>query len=377
MNPPPNKRVSSARQRKQQHLLDVKIRVGKERERRVRVVAGFIVKTVLLVALGVATWLGAKEAWRRCVWENPDYFVREPDVKTDGTLTREQILAAAEIVEGRNILTVDLGRSRAALEKLPQVESAEVQRAFPNRVTIIVTERRPIAWLTQKKSDDPTTSDRSFLIDARSIVLRSRVTLPEYYLLPIISGVETENLVAGQRANTFDIQAALKLVQLNADSTRFQISNIDLAKGYCLTVTDQKRAKIIFGFDKIDTQLARLNRLLDAIEPTHQEIRTINLIPERNVPVTFYDPSEVIAKDDIPPPVEIAPPKLPTKDPARPKVAPAAPERSGTKTSSKVPPALTAKKPAPTFPKTKAKPGAPHGKAAPTEHLKKRFNLNG
>ena len=376
MKPPPNKRVSSTRQRKQQHLLDVKLRVGKERERRFRAVAGFVFKMILIGALVAGVWLGGKEAWRRCVWENPDYFVSEPDVKTDGTLTREQILGAAEIVEGRNILTVDLGKSRAALEQLPQVESAEISRTFPNRVAIIITERRPIAWVILKKEEDPTTSDHAFLIDARGIVLRSRVLLPEYWHLPIISGVETENLVPGQRVNAFDIQAALELVRLNADSTRFQVRNIDLAKGYCLVVTDQRRSKITFAFDKIDAQLGRLNRLLDVIEPTKQEIQTVNLIPERNIPVTFYDPSAEVVPDDAP---EIAPPK-PEPKVSAPKIAPG----NASKNAPKPGPAAVGKKPPPlpkkpdaTPAKTKVPSASPAKKPSPTDHLKKRFDLNG
>ncbi len=376
MKPPPNKRVSSASQRKQQHLLDVKIRVGKERERRFRAVAGFVCKSVLWIALAVGVWIGCKEGWRRWVWENPEYFVRDPEVKTDGTLTREQILSAAEIVEERNILTVDLGRSRAALEKLPQVESAEVLRTFPNHVAINVTERRPIAWVTLKKEEDPTTSDHAFLIDARCIVLRSRVLLPEYYHLPVISGVETENLVPGQRVNAFDIQAALELVRLNADSTRFQVRNIDLAKGYCLVVTDQRRAKITFAFDKIDAQLGRLNRLLDVIEPTKQEIQTINLIPERNIPVTFFDPSAEVATDDAP---DSAPPK-PEPKVSAPKTAPG----SGDKTAPKGSAVPTAAKPSPSAKKadagpakTKSPSASPAPKPSPVDHLKKRFDLNG
>ena len=367
MKTPPNKRVSSTRQRKQQHLLDVKIRVGKERERRFRWVAGFVFKTILTLALAVGVWLGGKEAWRRFVWENPDYFVRDPDVKTDGTLTREQILAAADIVEGRNVLTVDLGKSRAALEKLPQVESAEVSRTFPNRVAVSITERRPIAWVTLKKEEDPTTSEHAFLIDARCIVLRSRVLLPEYYHLPIISGVETENLVPGQRVNAFDIQAALELVRLNADSTRFQVRNIDLAKGYCLVVTDQRRAKITFGFKNIENQIERLNRLLDAIEPTHQEIRTVNLIPERNVPVTFYDPAQEIADAEAAAAAESAPPK------PEPKVS--TPKGSAVTAGQK--PSSAAKKPDATPAKTKAPSASPAPKPSRTDHLKKRFDLNG
>ena len=379
MKEPKNQRISSTRQRKQQHLLDVKIRVGKERERRFRAVAGFICKAVFVLALGAGAWLGGKEVWRRFVWENPDYFVREPDVKTDGTLTREQILTAADIVEGRNILTVDLGKSRAALEKLPQVESAEVQRTFPNRVAVAIIERRPIAWVTLKKEEDPTTSERAFLIDARGIILRSRVLLPEYYHLPIISGVETENLVPGQRVGAFDIQAALKLVQTNADSTRFQVRNIDLAKGYCLVVTDQRRAKITFGFDNIEDQLERLNRLLEAIEPTHQEIRTVNLIPKRNVPVTFFDPAQEAAAAEAAAAAESAPPK-PEPKVFAPKIAPAAGEKTAPKggaVTSREKPSPSAKKTGTAPVKTKSPSASPAPKASPVDQLKKRFDLNG
>ena len=373
MKPPRNQRVSSTRQRKQQHVLDVKIRVGKERERCFRAVAGFLCKTIFYVSLAGGAWFGGKEALRVYVWENPEYFVRDPRVATDGTLTREQVLAAADLLEERNIFTIDLGKVRAAVGKLPQVECVEVQRTLPNDLAITISERRPIAWVTSKKEEDPTTSERSFLIDARSVVLRSRVLLPEYYHLPIISGVETENLVPGQRVNTFDIRAALELVRLNADSTRFQVRNIDLTKGYCLVVTDQRRAKITFGFDRIDTQLSRLNRLLDAIEPTRQELQTVNLIPERNVPVTFYDPAS----------------ETPVEEPPMPKPEPVETKGRGTpggggRNPAKPTPALVKERAAEPIRKsgsaslkTRKEAAAPARTPPPVNRLKKRFDANG
>jgi cell division protein FtsQ len=290
MKPPANKRISSSRQRKQQHLLDVKLRASTERSRRFRAVSGFIFKTIFLVGLIAGAWIGGKEALRRFVWENPDYFLREINFSTDGALTREQVLMTSNISEGRNIFTVDLSSARTAIEKMPQVESASVQRVLPNRINITINERRPIAWVAAKGDDDPSSSDRSFLIDARGVVLRSRVLLPEYYHLPIITGFETENLAAGRRVNVLEMQAALELIRLNADSTRFQARNIDVSKGYCLVVTDQRHAKITFGLDRLDKQLERLYRCLDRAAADKKELQTVNLIVERNIPVTFYDP---------------------------------------------------------------------------------------
>ena len=285
-----NKRISSARQRQRQQLLEVTLRASTERSRRLQAVCGFIFKTILLGGLLVGSWLGGKEALRRFVWENPDYFVHEINFGTDGALTREQVLTMANLKEGRNIFTVDIGGARTAVEKMPQVESAVVQRVLPNRINVSITERRPIAWVAAKGDEAPSSSDRSFLIDTRGVVLRSRVMLPEYFHLPIISGFETENLVPGKRVNVLEMQAALELIRINADSTRFQVQNIDLSKGYCLIVTDQRHAKITFGLDRLDAQLSRLYRCLDRATEDHKELRTVNLLVERNIPVTFFDP---------------------------------------------------------------------------------------
>ena len=100
MKPNPNarnKRVSNLRQRKQHHVLEVKLRESKERVRRFRAVTGFIFKTILLVSMAGGIWYGGKEALRRFLWENPDYFVHLEDLRfrSDGTLTREQVIAAS------------------------------------------------------------------------------------------------------------------------------------------------------------------------------------------------------------------------------------------------------------------------------------------
>ncbi len=284
-----NKRLVRPKQRKQQQLLEVSIRASKERALRVRKIAGIVFKLMLLVGIGAGAWIGGKEVLRRMVWENPSFFLTDVRVSSDGTLTRDQILASAGVVEGTNLLNLKLAAARAALQALPQVEHVSLERTLPNRLDIEITERQPIAWVAARGDIDPTASERSFLIDRRGFVMKSRKLLPEYLHLPIISGAETENLVAGQKAGAFEVQAALELIRLNADSTRWLVRNIDVSKGYCLIVTDQKRAKITFGIEHVEQQLARLNRYIDLIEPTQREIQTVNLMVERNTPVTFVE----------------------------------------------------------------------------------------
>jgi hypothetical protein len=83
--------------------------------------------------------------------------------------------------------------------------------------------------------------------------------------------------------------------------TRFQIREIDLSKGYCLVVTDKNHSKVTFGFDDLDLQLRRLEQFLVYSDDAHREIATVNLLVQRNIPVTFQKSSTDVINDTIQP----------------------------------------------------------------------------
>jgi cell division septal protein FtsQ len=295
-----NQRLGKAKPRSQQ-VLEVSVRREKEQVRRVRSVVGGIAKLILFVALGVAAWVGTREGLRRFLWENPVFFITDIHAKSDGSLTREQILQLGGVIEGTNYFAFDTKKVRASLAALPQVDRIDIQRTFPHRLEIEIWERQPVAWLTEEAGIDPTTTDRSFLIDRRGWVLKPRKN-QDYLPLPIISGVELGNLVPGKKANTLQINAALELLRQNNGNANWQIKNIDVKKKYCMVVTDRSHAEITFGLDEIDKQLSKLTRLIEYLEPQHREIQTVNLLVKYNTPVTFFDDPG----DEIPPPDPIA-----------------------------------------------------------------------
>ncbi len=303
-----NQRLSSNRMRKQQHLLEVSVRAGKARSIRNRAIASITCKTIFFVGLALGAWIGGQEALRRFVWENPELALSDIRVSTDGALQRDQILQAGGVWAGVNIFKVDTDRAREGIDKLPQVERVEIQIVRPNRVDITVTERRPIAWVTERADEIPTASEKSWLIDARGVVMKTKRMLEEYFHLPHISGVPVADFVAGQRVNTVEMQAALEIVRLDADNTRWQARNLDLSKGYCVIVTDQNHAKITFGLDEIDQQIDRLLRYLDRADAEKKEIQTVNLLVRKNTPVTFHVPEEdalpTAPAPPVPPPEE-------------------------------------------------------------------------
>ncbi|MFZ0915734.1 MAG: hypothetical protein WAN04_02475, partial [Candidatus Udaeobacter sp.] len=85
---------------------------------------------------------------------------------------------------------------------------------------------------------------------------------------------------------------------------RFQIREIDVSKGYCLLVTDKNRARVTFGFNDLQTQLRRLEQFLIYCDDSKQELGTVNLLVQRNIPVTFSEPPAAVINDTIAPAVE-------------------------------------------------------------------------
>ena len=294
-----NQRISNSRQRRQQHLLDVKVRSHKATQHRNRRIMVVTSKIVLAIALCTGLYFGAQFGARQLFFENPDYQLSQIEVQTDGTLQREQILKAAALREGENIFNVNLARVQDSIQQLPQVDEVQVMRKLPGEIDIRIVERKPVAWITSEKQiSDPFASDVAFLVDARGVLMREKKLLPEYLGLPLITSCTSESLEAGKVVESSEAKAALELLRLSTRSfmqTRFQIREIDVSKGYCLLVSDKNHTRVTFGLDNLEAQLQRLEQFLVYTDDSRRELETVNLLVLRNTPVTFTKlPSEVI-----------------------------------------------------------------------------------
>ena len=305
---PRNQRVSNLRQRRQQHLLDVKVRSRRATQHRTRRVLALISRLTLLAGLCAVIYVGAREGAKRFFFENADYQLLTIELQTDGTLQREQILKVADLHEGENIFSVNLGRVRDSVERLPQVDEVEVVRKLPGEIDIRVVERKPVAWITgDKQISDPFVSDAAFLVDARGVLMKEKKLLPEYLGLPLISGCSSELLEAGKVIESLEAKTALELLRLSTRSfmqTRFQIREIDVSKSYCLLVTDKNHARVTLALNDLEAQLQRLEQFLVYCDDSKQELETVNLLVQRNIPVTFAKPPVAVINDTIDPSVE-------------------------------------------------------------------------
>ena len=301
-----NRRLSTSRQRRQQHLLDVKVRARRASHHRNRRILVAISRVVLVLALVAGLYYGVRTGLNRFFFQNPEYFLSTIAIQTDGTLQRDQILKTAQLREGLNIFSVNLAEVHDRLQQLAQVDDVQVERKMPNEIDIHIVERKPIAWITSERSvADPFVSDAAFLVDARGSVMKEKKLLPEYLALPLITGCASEALAPGKAVDSFEAKAALELLHLTTTSfmqTRFQIREVDVSKGYCILVTDKNHTQVMFGFDRLEEQMQRLEQFLVYSDDSHQPIETVNLLVARNTPVTFARPDTELIEELEPEP---------------------------------------------------------------------------
>lgn len=298
---PSNKRLTSDRERRKKYFVEgVVKRDTNETWLCIRRWISRVVKVILLAAFAGGIYYGTTQGWKKFFWQNPDYSLREIHFTTDGTLTREQACLTAKLKAGANIFSYDMGAVRDALQGMPQVEKADITRYLPNRIEIAVRERKPTAWLAAAPGGKSAGQEPAHLLDARGIVFQPKHVPHEFKTLPVIGGVQTEDLEPGKPIRRAEVLAALELLKRTRDSGVFKVISIDVSKAYCLVATDQKRAQLTFGLDDIAGQLDRLGAVRDEATLIGQEIQTINLIPMRNIPVTFVQPAPV-EHDDLEP----------------------------------------------------------------------------
>src|SRR5262249_48948329 len=94
------------------------------------------------------------------------------------------------------------------------------------------------------------------------------------------------------------------------------------------------RSRVTFGYNDLETQLRRLEQFLVYCDDSKQELATLNLLVQRNIPVTFAPRPVAVINDTIEPAVE-------------PRIMKAVPVHPAQKTSIPAPKARTSSTPLP------------------------------
>jgi cell division protein FtsQ len=198
---------------------------------------------------------GVVLAGARWVITSPRFAVAAVEVRGASRVPVPRILAAAAIAPGANLWTLDSGAVAARVASLPEIRRADVVRELPNRVTIVVEERRPFTLVH---------AARLHWMDEDGHVLgeERRAVSPG---APVISGLTEEELASMRTAPGPKARAAVALIRtlLRSGTTlAAEISEIDMSRpeGPVLYTVDGVEVRL--GAEDWDERLARLEGVL-------------------------------------------------------------------------------------------------------------------
>jgi len=216
-------------------------------------------------AAGVAVTLALAAHW---ALTSPRFAVTAVEVRGASRVPPERILEVSGIVHGANLWRINPEHVRARLEELPEIRRADVVRELPNRVSIVIEERRPFTLVH---------AGRLHWLDEEGRVLgeESHAVAPE---VPVISGLSEEELTSMRTAPGPRARQAITLIRalLRTGSTlTSEISEIDMSRpeGPVLYTVDGVEVRL--GTEEWEERLARLEGVLAQVST--QDVNGVDL----------------------------------------------------------------------------------------------------
>lgn len=277
------------RGRKTRHVLHARLSAkGQAREfsRRVGIflcLAGSLATAALVTSVGMDVILG------KLLYSNPDFTLRRFQVEQQGKMGKGELVVASGVHIGQNLLRIDLEDVKQSIQRLPNIASVRVERRLPDTLFLAVEERRPVALICPTPSAGTQLAQSTYYIDARGFVLKPKPG-EKLMSLPIIRGISADEVVEGERTNNADLKSALlflKVAPLAPVRDGLDCSVILVEGPGRFLISTTRGGKIRFRSGYLEEQLDRLGVIFDYAESKGRIVHTVDLTPERNVPVTF------------------------------------------------------------------------------------------
>ena len=179
-------------------------------------------RSLLLTALALAAggW-AAYGTWEFFAY-SPRVILARPDqivVTGNHFVSRQAVLEKFKGDRGRSVVRVPLGDRRRALEEIPWVEQANVERVLPNHIRVELAERTPIALVRL-------TNDLA-LADAYGVILERPAG--QVFHFPVVSGIY-ENQPREEREQRMRMFAQfMKEIDLVRPGSGERVSEADLS----------------------------------------------------------------------------------------------------------------------------------------------------
>ena len=184
------------------------------------------------------------------------YFnLNKVDVYGNHRLSKEEVIEAARLETGMNLLSIDLESITERLLRHPWIRSGSIYRRLPGQLVLEVEERTPRGILA---------SDRLYYIDEKGIVF-TRVLPGDPIDLPLFTGIQSDSMRLHPGEIQDSLRTGLKLTEL-IDRVDFglhyaDVREININSEEGLTLKMKSGQIVILGHDDFESRLLRFDRL--------------------------------------------------------------------------------------------------------------------
>lgn len=237
-------------------------------------VRGFLKKIVRLTTAVVVVSLIVLVCFELYGFIGKTTFLRLERIEVTGIkkLTRDEILSAASVKLGDDLLGLRLTRMGEQLTKNPWVASVRVRRNFPHSVFIDVQERQPIGVVSM---------GYLYYLDSSGDIFKP-LQEGDSLDFPVITGLAEDDLIrdpAGAKETLKGILALLQQLKKERSGISIaDISELHYDKGFGYTLfTMNKGLPIRLGTEGFSDKLDRLAKVYTMLQPQIPALEYIDL----------------------------------------------------------------------------------------------------
>jgi len=258
----------------------------------------FVKFAFVLALIGGAVW-GVRLGIRRGLVENKEFRLQSIRLTPNPAIDERALVRIAGINVNGSLFQCEAAQIESRLKALPELSSAVVRREFPGTLIVEVTAREPHAWIASEAHGIAARDLKSgLLVDRAGFAFHCPASLfPTAAGLPVLRlGEGGTAPVAGRKVEHPEFSRLMSLYQVACqklpDAPQW-IESLRQNRKWSLELVSRDGTAASFGLGDHERQMNDLKAALDHAQAVNQQIASIELIPERNLPV-------VLRGDDTP-----------------------------------------------------------------------------
>lgn len=199
------------------------------------------------------------------------FRLKRIEVSAAKRLTRDEIMTAAGIEPGRDLLRMNLKKMGEQLALNPWVETVRIRRYYPDAVSIDITEREPLAVVNM---------GYLYYLDKKGTVFKV-LNQGDRLDYPVVTGFSEDDLTSDPAGMKDALKTTCDLLALLREKCAFifaDVSEIHYDKGYGFTLfTASGALPVKIGAGDFQAKFSRLARIYPNLKVQQQSIQYIDL----------------------------------------------------------------------------------------------------